>query len=156
MRFFLVGLLWIGIIGGLGLFERHLATRRHGEMTVSTAPEASPDSEPRLIEILPSFSMADVDTTPMARINGYGVSLVHRSEDAWQVEVPARLGGTFEGFVQLRLREQNPVREQALRVRVLRSGIPEYESTVWARTGALLTWHDYVKGGAHDDVSAGH
>lgn len=167
MRLILVAAVWVVFVGGVALY---VARRdEHGDIA---SYEARPAAGTFSVEVTTSFP---VEADPFALTAGgataaglilkvNGVEVLRRTEGVKVGEatvaspVPAVVVGKNELFIEAHPPQDQLLRSQAVRVRVLRDGEPVAEKTFWSEPGVPLSATfplevpaEAKKEGGHDD-----
>jgi hypothetical protein len=150
MRFLLVALLWLVILGGLRMyFAEHQS--KAVVPSVSTAPARASGSY--RLALTPTFSAepdpftlqtdTNKDTGVIIRINGQPVNLGDRTLRAGKVLLLEGLSGVNQGnndiFVQASPPVTESTRSQGLRVQLFVDETPLLDTTLWSTEGALVS-----------------
>ena len=167
MRFFLVIIIWVVIVGGLWGYISNRDTRR-----LQTAPAAIVDRSIEgqfAIEVTPTFStekdpfaLTTTETTvPQLEIklNGTMLSLptqeILRGETIRLEKISGMLAGQNEIYVSASPPFSEATLEHGVRIRVFEDEVSIADETIWAGQGALVSGtisftHLKEKGDGHD------
>jgi len=150
MRFLLVALLWLIIIGGLRMYF----TEHQGNAVVPSVSSApTPASGGYRLALTPTFSVepdpfalqtdSNKDTGVIIRINGQPLNLGDRTLREGKVLLLEGLSGVNQGNNDIFVQASPPVaesgRSQGLRVQLFVDETALLDTTLWSAEGALVS-----------------
>ena len=151
MRFFLVGIIWIVIVGGLWSYISHRDARR--ELIVAGTPIDMTVEGSFALEITPTFSSeddpfalttSDGDASPFeVRLNGVPLdiasTLLRRGETIRHDNVTGVLSGHNAIYVTASPPMSENRLEHGIRIKFYQDTTSLVDATVWADQGALVS-----------------
>ena len=151
MRFFLVVIIWIVIVGGLWNYISNRDARR--ELIVASIPVDMTVEGSFAVEITPTFSTeedpfaltsGDNSEAPFeVRLNGMALDIaftqLQRGETIRRDDVTGVLDGHNAIYVMASPPMSESAMEHGIRIKFYQDNIPLVDTTVWADQGALVS-----------------